>query len=193
MTMTSLVQPAIDIASFFTVIADVLIVVLFVLLLTPLQEKGIGKKIARFFGRRAMLFSFLITAVSVLGSLFFSNVANFAPCLLCWIQRGLLYTEAVILFVAMLARKDERVRMYQRFVEKSCIALSAIGFPIAAYNVYLQLGGGAIIPCSATGPDCAYVYFIRFGYVTIPTMALTAFALILAFMLLKDDAGVKEV
>jgi disulfide bond formation protein DsbB len=191
--MTSLIQPAIEIASILTVLADVLVIVLFVLLLTPLQEKGVGKKIAQFFGKRAMIFSFLITAASFLGSLFFSNIAHFTPCLLCWIQRGLLYTEGVILAIAMLARKDERVRLYQRFVEKACLAISAIGFPIAAYNVYLQLGGGAIIPCSATGPDCAYVYFIRFGYVTIPTMALTAFALIIAFMLLKDDTNEEEV
>lgn len=190
--MSQLVQPAIDIASFLTILADILAVALFVLLLTPLQEKGTGKKIARFFGKHAMRFSFIITAASVVGSLFFSNVAGFAPCLLCWIQRGLLYTEAVILAIAILARKDERVRAYQKFVEKCCLALSAIGFPIAAYNTYLQLGGGAIIPCSATGPDCAYVYFIRFGYVTIPTMALTAFALIIALMLLKADADVEE-
>jgi disulfide bond formation protein DsbB len=191
--MTQLIQPVIEIASIFTVLADVLVIALFVLLLTPLQEKNAGKKIAQFFGKRAMLFSFLITAASVVGSLFFSDVANFAPCLLCWIQRGFLYTEAVILAVAMLARKDERVRMYQRFVEKSCLIISAIGFPISAYNTYLQLGGGAIIPCSATGPDCSYVYFIRFGYVTIPTMALTAFALIIALMLLKTDTNEEEV
>ena len=190
--MSQLVQPAIDLASVFTVLADILVVALFVLLLTPLQEKGMGKKIAQFFGMHAMFFSFIITAVSVVGSLFFSNVANFAPCLLCWIQRGFLYTEAVILAIAMLARKDERVRMYQRFVEKCCLVISAIGFPIAAYNVYLQLGGGAIIPCSATGPDCSYVYFIRFGYVTIPTMSLTAFALIIVFMLLKTDTNEEE-
>lgn len=185
--MSYLVQPAIDLASVFTVLADILVVALFVIILTPLQEKGFGKKIAHFFGHHAMLFSFAITAVSVAGSLFFSGVANFTPCLLCWIQRAFLYTEAVILAIALLARKEERVRKYQHFVEKACLAISAVGFPIAAYNVYLQLGGGNIIPCSATGPDCAYVYFIRFGYVTIPTMSLTAFALIIAFMLFKGN------
>ncbi len=185
--MTSLIQPVINISAFLTVLADILVVALFVILLTPLQEKGAGKKIATFFGRHAMLFSFTVAAVSVVGSLFFSNVANFTPCLLCWIQRGFLYTEAVILGIALLARRDERVRAYQKFVEKCCLVISAVGFPISAYNTYLQLGGGAIIPCSVTGPSCSYVYFIRFGYVTIPSMALTAFALILAFMLLKGN------
>jgi disulfide bond formation protein DsbB len=117
--------------------------------------------------------------------LFYSEFAHFAPCELCWIQRIFLYTQAIILFVAIIARKKERVRRYGEIVRRACLVLSGIGFPVSAYHTYLQLGGGSIIPCSATGPSCQYVYFIEYGYVTIPSMALTAFALILIFMLLK--------
>jgi disulfide bond formation protein DsbB len=106
---------------------------------------------------------------------------------LCWIQRGFLYTQAVILLIAMLGRKAERRKLYDRLVEKCCLILSCCGFAVAAYHTYLQLGGGAIVPCSATGPSCQYVYFLQYGYVTIPTMSLTAFALILLFMLLKKS------
>jgi len=77
------------------------------------------------------------------------------------------------------------VRKFHAWTQKACLILSGIGFPIAAYHMYLQLGGGAIVPCSAIGPSCSYVYFLQYGYVTIPTMSLTAFALILAFMLLR--------
>ncbi len=185
--MTPLVQIVTNILSLGTVASDVLVVILFILLLTPLQERGPGRKIAAFFGKNAILLSFLVGVASVVGSLFYSQIAHFPPCELCWIQRGLLYTQAVILFSALFARKSEHVRKYGNFVRKCCLVLSAIGFPISAYNNYLQLGGGAIIPCSATGPGCSYVYFIQYGYVTIPAMALTAFALILAFMLFKGD------
>ena len=155
------------------------------------HAKGAGKKIAQFFGKRAMIFSILIAAASFVGSLFFSQVANFTPCLLCWIQRGLLYTQAVILFLALFARKEEHVRRFQNLTQKACLALSAIGFPIAAYHMYLQFGGGALVPCSAIGPTCSYVYFLTSGYITIPTMSLTAFALILCFMLLHRPATEK--
>jgi disulfide bond formation protein DsbB len=185
--MTPVVQAVTNVLSLGTVLADVLAIVLFVIILGSLQQKGWGKKLADFFGNEAILFSFLIAAGGVIGSLFYSDFAHFPPCELCWIQRAFLYTQAVILFVAMLARKAERRKLYDKIVEKCCLVLSCCGFAVAAYHTYLQLGGGAIVPCSAVGPSCQYVYFIQYGYVTIPTMSLTAFALILLFMLLKKS------
>ena len=185
--METLIQFAINFSSVLTVAADIFAILLFAILLTPLQERGWGKKIAEAIGRRSIHWSLGIAVLCVAGSLFFSNIAGFAPCELCWIQRGLLYTLAVVLAVGLIARKSERRRSFDNFMRKAGLIISAIGFPIAAYNVYLQLGGGALIPCSATGPACSLVYFIRFGYVTIPTMSLTAFALIIAFMLLGES------
>lgn len=189
--MTPLVSFAINASSVLTVIVDVFVILLFVILLTPLQDRGWGKRIARHFGRRSIHYGFLIGALSVAGSLFFSEVAGFAPCELCWIQRGLLYTQAVIFAVALIAQKAERRRAFDNIIRKAALILSGIGFPVGAYNVYLQLGGGELIPCSATGPSCSYVYFMRFGFVTIPTMSFTAFALIIVLMLLGE--GYKEV
>ncbi len=188
--MTTLVPFAIDFSSVLTIAADAFVLFLFALLLTPLQDRGWGKKAASWLGRSAIHLSFAIGAASVVGSLFFSEVAGFAPCELCWIQRGLLYTLAVVLAVGLIARKSERRRAFDNFMRKAGLAISAIGFPVAAYNVYLQFGGNSLIPCSATGPSCSFVYFVRFGYVTIPTMSLTAFALIIALMLLGE--GVRE-
>lgn len=183
--MTPIVQTVTDFLAFGTVLADVLALILFIVVLGSFQDKGWGKKIADFFGGNAILLSFLLALGGTVASLFYSEFAHFAPCELCWIQRGFLYTQAVILFVAMIARKAERVKLYNKIVEKACLALSCCGFAVAFYNTYLQLGGSAIVPCSAVGPSCQYVYFIQYGYVTIPTMSLTAFALILLFMLLR--------
>ncbi len=180
--MNPLVQTATNALSSFTVILDGLAVFLLIILITPLKRRSWGRKIETFFGRNAILFAFLVAIGSVAGSLFYSQVAGFAPCLLCWIQRAFLYTEAVILFVAMVARKDEFKRKYGEFVRRVTLILSIIGAPIAAYHTYLQFGGNTLIPCSATGPGCEFVYFVEYGYVTIPTMALTAFALIILFM-----------
>jgi disulfide bond formation protein DsbB len=183
-----MVQFVTNILSLSTIGSDIVVVFLFAIILTPLSTHGWGKKIDGFVGKHAMILAFLVALASVVGSLFYSEFAHFAPCELCWIQRGLLYTQCVILFLAFFARSAERVRKFQNLTQKACLALSAIGFPIAAYHMYLQFGGGAIVPCSAIGPTCSYVYFITYGYITIPTMSLTAFALILCFMLLHRPA-----
>lgn len=189
--MTPFVASITNLLSLGTIACDALVVLLFIIILTPLSEHGWGKKIDDFAGRRAMVLSFIVALGGVAGSLFYSEFAHFAPCELCWIQRGLLYTQAVILFLVLFAQKEEHVRKFQNLTQKVCLALSTIGFPIAAYHMYLQFGGGALVPCSAVGPSCSYVYFITYGYVTIPTMSLTAFALILCFMLLHRPAAEK--
>ena len=184
--MPPFVQNVTDLLSITTVALDGLAIFLLIILVTPLKNRGWGREIEHFFGKNAILFAFLIAAGSVAGSLFYSQVAGFKPCLLCWIQRAFLYTEAVILFVAMIARKDEFRRKYGEFIRRTTLLLSIIGAPIAAYHVYLQLSGAnALIPCSAIGPGCEFVYFIEYGYVTIPTMSLTAFALLIIFMLCR--------
>jgi disulfide bond formation protein DsbB len=186
--MTPVVQFVTNILSFGTVVCDVLILFLLGVILTPLSEKGWGKKVADFFGKHAILFSFLIAAGSVVGSLFYSEYAHFAPCELCWIERGFIYTQAIILAVAIIIKKgSNKIQSikFDEFARKACLVLSGIDFPISAYHTYLQLGGAALAPCSAIGPSCEYVYFIQYGYVTIPSMALTAATLILLFMLFK--------
>ena len=54
------------------------------------------------------------------------------------------------------------------------IALNVIGALIAAYNYYLQVYE-VTGKCGVGGIDCSKIYFIEFGYITIPLMALTAF------------------
>ena len=189
--MTPIVQSATDLLSFGAVLADVLAVFLFILLTTPLRDHGWGKKVGVFFGKYAVLFSFLIAVGGVVGSLFYSEFAHFRPCILCWIERGFLYTDAVIFIVAMIARKEEHVRQYGNFVRNCALVLSGAGFIVSAYHSYLQLGGSSLIPCSATGVSCEFVYFMEYGYVTIPVMALTAFALVILFMVFhKKNSGV---
>lgn len=189
--MTPLIQDANGFLSFLTVLADILAIFLFVLLTTPLRDRGWGKRVGAFFGRYAVLFSFIVAIGGVAGSLFYSEFAHFRPCSLCWIERGFLYTDAVIFFVAMIARKEEHVRRYGNFVRNCAFVLSGAGFIVSAYHSYLQLGGNSLLPCSTTGVSCEYVYFMEYGYVTIPMMCLTAFALVLLFMFFhKKNSGI---
>lgn len=173
--MTPFVQSITDFLSYLVVLADILALFLFIILVTPLKKLGAGKKIATFFDENAVLLSCIVAIGSVFGSLFFSNIAQLEPCILCWWQRILLYPQALLLLVALIARKDD--------VKKYCLTLSGVGALVSAYHTYLQFGGTALGDCSASGGvSCEHVYFVYYGYVTIPTMALTAFALILLFM-----------
>jgi uncharacterized membrane protein len=62
---------------------------------------------------------------------------------------------------------------------------------VSVLNLYLQFGGNSsIVNCAAFGSvNCELVYFVEYGYVTIPTMALTAFAMIIVFMLCAKKKG----
>ncbi|MBI4272669.1 disulfide bond formation protein B [Candidatus Uhrbacteria bacterium] len=129
--------------------------------------------ITDFFGTHALLFSFLIALIVTSGSLFYSDVAGYEPCKLCWYQRIFMYPQVIILGIALIVR-DSRVRLYS-------VALSGIGFFIAGYHYLLQLGIAPNIPCSAVGysVSCTKNFVMNFGYITIPLMSLTAFTLIL--------------
>ncbi len=120
---------------------------------------------------------FAITAMS--GSLYFSNIAHFPPCVLCWYQRICMYPQAVILLIAAI-RRDVGIRPY-------VITLSAIGAVISSYHVQLEKfpDQAKVISCAATGPRCEDVFFTMFGYITIAVMALSGFTGIITMMLLQ--------
>lgn len=172
--MSPFAQNVTNILSFLTLLADIFAVALFLLLVTPLKRRGWGKAVADFFGERAIFLSFLAAFAATFGSLFYSQVAGFAPCDLCWWQRVFLYPQTILLFTAFI-KKDENMRLHS-------FILSSVGGLIALYHTFIQFGGQSLVPCSATGPSCTVLYFLEYGYITIPTMSLTVFVLLLLFM-----------
>lgn len=175
--MTPIVQHFTDVTSFLTVLADIVAVLLFIVFITPLKEMGTGEKITRWVGKHSIWLAFTVCVASLAGSIFYSGIAGFAPCELCWWQRIFLYPQAILLAIAYFT-DDEHIHKYS-------IALSSCGFVIAAYNVWLQFGGEGIAPCAATGVSCSFRYFLQYGYITLPTMSLTAFGLLLVVMLFR--------
>lgn len=67
------------------------------------------------------------------------------------------------------------------------IAMSIIGGAIALYHYYIQLGGKTFLTCETIGysVSCTERFSLEFGYITIPMMALSAFAAIVLLMLLS--------
>ena len=126
------------------------------------------------FGRWALPAAFLVALVSMVGSLFFSEIAKYTPCELCWFQRILMYPLVLILGIAVV-RKERLMAPY-------VMVLTLIGAVIAAYHYSLQLGVTPLAPCSEIMGSCAAKQSMTYGYITIPVMSLTAFILIFEAM-----------
>jgi disulfide bond formation protein DsbB len=110
--------------------------------------------------------------------LYFSEIVNYKPCIMCWYQRTMMYPLAVILIVAALT-KDKRVWRY-------ATPLAVIGITVSTYHWFLErfpnLDAGV---CDVEVP-CEFVWFENFGFVTLPFMAFTGFLAVLVFTTLPN-------
>jgi disulfide bond formation protein DsbB len=124
-------------------------------------------------------FAAAVAIVAALGSLYYSEVADFLPCRLCWYQRIAMYPLAAILAIAAV-RGDRHVRWY-------ALPLAVVGAGISIYHIlvehYPSLESGA---CDPTNP-CSIIWVEKLGYLTIPTMALSGFVLIAVLLALPEE------
>jgi disulfide bond formation protein DsbB len=130
----------------------------------------------------AVGFAFAVALVATLGSLYFSEVAHFVPCKLCWYQRIAMYPLVPILGLAAW-RRDGRIWPYGTLV-------ATLGAAISTYHVLLERFPDTLetSACDPTNP-CTIIWVERLGYLTIPTMALSGFALIITLLLLARSGG----
>jgi disulfide bond formation protein DsbB len=122
--------------------------------------------------------AFLVAAIATGGSLFFSEIAHFVPCELCWYQRICMYPLSITTLLAALAA-DRRAARY-------LLPLPLVGAGVSVYHLLIEnqvVSEAQTCRISAPG-GCALKWINEFGYMTIPTLALTGFALITAFLLL---------
>lgn len=119
----------------------------------------------------------LVAAVSTTGSLFFSYVMQFPPCVLCWYQRIFLFPLVIILAMGLFP--------FDRGVVKFSLPLAMAGWGIALYHNLLYSGiiPESIQPCSR-GVSCTEKYIDLLGFVTIPMLSLLSFTTIIALLLI---------
>ena len=135
--------------------------------------------------KNALYLTWIISLSAMFGSLYFSEVAGFVPCQLCWYQRIAMYPLAIIFTIAIL-RKESRAYIY-------ALPLSIIGGLIALYHVFLQTGviSAAAAPCSA-GVSCLTKYIDWMGFLDIPMLSFMAFvAIFLLMLILKKQNEIK--
>lgn len=119
-------------------------------------------------GTQTMWLAWLVAVVATGGSLYYSEVANFEPCALCWYQRIAMYPLVVILLVGAITR--------DRFVARYALPLTIAGSILAIYNYLVQLFPGIEVAC--TRVSCSTVDVEAFGWLTMPLMSLVSFAAI---------------
>jgi disulfide bond formation protein DsbB len=121
--------------------------------------------------------SFLISLAAVFGSLYFSEVLGFPPCVLCWYQRICIYPLTLI-FAVGLIKEDRHCLNY-------AWPLIILGTLIATYHNLLYYGiiPESITPCKQ-GVSCSTRQVEYLGFITIPLLSLIGF-LTLAFLNLK--------
>ena len=119
--------------------------------------------------------AWLVAATSTLGALFLSDVMQLPPCSLCWYQRIPMFSLAVVLAVGLFP--------FDRNVVRYAFPLAAAGWLLAGFHQLLVSGviPERLEPC-AQGVPCSEITIQWFGFVTIPTLSLAAFTLILALL-----------
>lgn len=124
----------------------------------------------------ALTAAWAVALLATAGSLYFSEVANYTPCTLCWYQRIAMYPLVLVLGIAAI-RRDIDIRIY-------AIPVALGGAAISTYHYFLewfpQIDTGA---CSAVIP-CTQVWFREFGFISLPLLALIAFGLVITFLLI---------
>lgn len=175
---TEMVELFYAILALLAVGAMATLVIVRLLAIRSVAARGRYDSIALFIGPNAVAMAFWVAFLATLGSLYFSEVAHFEPCRLCWYQRIAMYPLVVILGLAAV-RRDEGVRPYAR-------ALAAIGAVIAGYHAALEWIPALDTGACGTGPACTIVWFRALGFISLPTLALVAFLLILTVLSLRD-------
>ena len=129
--------------------------------------------------------AWLIALIATVGSLFFSEVMNLPPCVLCWYQRIAMYPLVVIIGVGIISR-DQRMKSY-------ALPICLIGLAISIYHnlLYYGLIPESITPCTE-GISCTSRQIEWLGFITIPLLALTAFVgLALCLLFYQSEKEVK--
>jgi disulfide bond formation protein DsbB len=138
--------------------------------------------------------AFIVAAVATGGSLFYSEIEPFQPCELCWYQRICMYPLSITLLLIAWHGANRAARYV--------LPLAVVGAGVSIYHMLIQYNAiTEPAACSASASGGCKLNWLAFpsqnasfGYLAIPTLALTAFLLLIGFLVLAsagttDDAA----
>lgn len=129
--------------------------------------------------KNSLYISLAVSLAATIGSLFFSEVLHYTPCVLCWYQRIFMYPLVIISLVAIL-NKDVGARRY-------ILSLALIGALIGLYQNLLvwKILSEKLAPC-VNGVSCVTQPVVWFGFITIPLLSLLASVTIVTVTLITN-------
>lgn len=142
---------------------------------SPLESKLVERAVEKSRGLLTRFYreiSLVLVTVATSGSLYFSEVLGWDPCVMCWYQRVLMYPLVLVFGVAVVLEKTD--------VEDYAIPVTLIGTGISFYHYLVQrIEAFQSAGCSVTQISCETQYTYYFDYITIPMMAFTVFLTVL--------------
>ncbi|HUZ15542.1 MAG TPA: disulfide bond formation protein B [Gaiellaceae bacterium] len=136
--------------------------------------------------------AFVVAALATGGSLFYSEVMGFIPCEFCWYQRICMYPLSILLLIAAWYGENRLARYL--------VVLPIGGACVSIYHMFIAYGAiHEPTACTVTPGGCAINWLaipahdVTFGYLTIPTLALTAFLLLIGFLVLAATGTADDV
>lgn len=134
---------------------------------------------------QAAALALLVALVSTLGSLYLSEIGDLLPCRLCWIQRGFMYPQVLILIALLVTRA--------RWLWWVVAGSVTLGGAVSIYHVLIERFPDLESDdfCDVHN-KCSTVLVEHLGYLTIPTMALSGFALLFTLAMIGRSTSVTE-
>ncbi|HET8528522.1 MAG TPA: disulfide bond formation protein B [Gaiellaceae bacterium] len=129
--------------------------------------------------------AFVVAAIATGGSLFLSDVAGFVPCEMCWFQRICMYPLSILTLLTAW-RGDTRAARY-------LLPFPVVGACVSIYHILIENHVVATPQACQVGAGCTVKWIDYFGYMTIPTLALTGFVLLIVFLGLAAAEPTEEV
>ncbi|OGI76554.1 hypothetical protein A3C57_02310 [Candidatus Nomurabacteria bacterium RIFCSPHIGHO2_02_FULL_33_12] len=104
----------------------------------------------------------LIPAVIVI--LYYSEVALFTPCKLCWFQRMFIFPQILLIFLAKYKKDLVNIWTYLAW-------MTGFAFVISLLHNYIYYFGKEFAGVCDASASCTAYYVSELGFVTIPFMA----------------------
>ena len=142
-----------------------------------------------FIKRNALYGAFAMSLAATVGSLFYSEIMNLPPCVLCWYQRIAMYPLVLIFGYAIYKRS--------RDVLWPVYVMVPVGWLIALYHnlLYFNILPEAAAPCVA-GISCTSRMPGLLSTFPIPLQALVGFSILLILVIIiyrnKGDQTIND-
>lgn len=105
----------------------------------------------------------LVSAVVII--LYYSEIALFTPCKLCWFQRIFIFPQILLIIVAKCKKDLSTIFSYLAW-------MTGFAFVVSLLHNYIYYFGKELSGTCDAAASCKAYYVYEYGFVTIPFMAL---------------------